>query len=193
MTSLMLVALLVAPAQRADDDPEPPGKKGIVARLVARKATYKLDLQGGTLEAYKKAIAQGTATPIPVEVDLVITNHHKAPVRVRLTGTSPELTLSLAGKGAEEASNRNVVKMKQAITYATLKPGEKTTIPLKTLVSFKGTGTFTKSHHWTEPGDYTLKATFRTRIDLNYDGTNPKGPFNYEVLTPRPITLKVEK
>jgi hypothetical protein len=192
-TTLLLTALLVLPAQ-ANDDPEPPVKKGIVARLVAKKSTYKLDLQGGTADEYKKAIAAGTAAEVSIDVDLVITNHTKGMIRVRTTGTSPALTLSLKGKGAEDARPKGgAAAVKNPITYTVLKPGEKVTIPIKTLASVTGTRVMSR-HYWTEPGDYVLEATYRTRIDLNYDpNVNPKSPFNYEILKPRPITLKVEK
>lgn len=195
MTTATLLALLLAlPASAADDDPEPPVKKGIVARLVARKSTYKLDLQGKTAQEYKKAASRGNAAEIPIEVDLVITNRTRETIRVRTTGTSPILTLSLKGEGVEESAlMRDKAAGKVAIAYAVLKPGQKVTIPVNALASVTGVRT-TKKHYWTEPGDYTLEATYRTRVDLNYDpNVVPKSPFHYEVLKARPITLKVEK
>jgi hypothetical protein len=191
-TALLLTALMVLPAQ--SDDPEPPAKKGIFARLVAKKSTYKLDLQGSSADEFKKAAAAGTAAEIPIDVELVIANYTRSVIRVRTTGTSPILTLSLKGKGAAEALvQNNGPKEKVAINYATLKPGEKVTIPVKALTSLTGARP-TKRHYWTEPGDYVLEATYRTRIDLDFDpNVAVKGPFHYEILKPKPITLKVEK
>lgn len=192
--TILLAGLLLAAAWADDTDPEPPRANAVVARLVAKKSTYAIDRKGNTAEEYAKAARLGRAPAVPVELELIITNNRKTPVRIRTKGTSPKLTLTLKGPGAVEATPpAALAAVRQPITYVTLRPGEKLTLPVESLGSYTGTRT-TKLHYWTEPGEYTLAATFYTRVDLDFD---PNGPapkkLNYMTLEASAIKLKVEK
>jgi hypothetical protein len=190
-TALLLSALMVLPAQA--DDPEPPAKKGIVARLVARKVTYKLDFGGIKKDDYVTAAKNGTATPVPVELEFVITNHTKGDVRIRVAGSTARMALELTGAGAVESAAVNAAA-RPKLTYQILKPGQKYSIPITTLTSLpqaKGKVRSAQNHYWTEPGEYRLGAALTTLVYQDY-GTNAMKSQTM-TLTAKAITLKVEK
>lgn len=195
LTIVLCGMLLTTTVYALDDaDPEPPRPNKVHAVLVAKKATYKLDLGGRTPQQYADAVKDGKMTPIAVDLELVTTNYRKSDIRVRLTGSSPKLNLTLKGKGVVEGV-MPTDKTKSAITYATLKPGQKVAIPITALASVEWNKAVKKAkgRHWTEPGEYTVEVSFYTRIDLDYNGGNGKAPFNYETLKPPPVKVKVEK
>jgi hypothetical protein len=191
MTALVLSALLVLPAQA--DDPEPPARKGIVVRLVAKKTTYKLDYGNYNSETYAKAAREGKVDPVAVEMELVVTNHTKDEVRIQLGATRGRVMLKLNGKGVVEAAKGNFEKYPPG--FKDLKPGEKFSLPITTLrgydPAFKNKGGADRFLYWTEPGEYTLTASLKTRVGLDPNGKNQ--PAEPVTLTSRPITLKVEK
>jgi hypothetical protein len=191
MTAILLSALLL-PAF-ADVDPEPPGKKGVVARLVAKKSTYTLDFGGLKKDEYVAAAKNGTAAAVPVELEFVITNHTKGDVRVRLGGAASRIVLELKGNGVIEASSANPT-VRPKLSYQILKPGQKLTVPITALASAppgKAKAKVERNHYWTEPGEYTLGASLTTLVGLDF-GTNAQTNQTM-TLTARPITLKVEK
>ena len=171
-TATLLTLLLALPAQAADDDPEPPMKKGIVARLVAKKSTYKLDLGGKTADDYAAEAKKGNVNPPRVDLALMITNYTSSPVRIRTVGSTNRLTLALKGDGAVEApTNPTVGKFKTS--YQVLNPKEKLTIPIDQLSSTgRGKGKAGAANlYWTMPGEYKLSASYYTLI-VEHFGTN---------------------
>jgi hypothetical protein len=186
----MLTILLAGLLASQEIDPEPPKPGPVGTRLVAKKATYKLDRGGLTEKEYADAAKAGTAALIPVEIELVITNHSKNDVRVRVSGAVPKLTLTLNGKGAVDGP-KDANPFKGKLTYVVLKPGQKVSVPINKLMSYTGSKGGTTNHYWTEPGDYTLSASFYTSVDLDYTGKKAK--LNYMTLKAPAISLKVEK
>jgi hypothetical protein len=190
--TLLTGALLTLNARAIDDtDPEPPRANTVFARIVAKKTTYKLDLQGNSPADYKKAAQAGRASAIAIEAELVITNATKNVVRVRVSGAVPKLTLKLEGTGAVDGAKDSTVT-KGPLRYQELKPGEKVSIPIPHLLSYQGSKGGTIRHYWTEPGEYKLSASFYTSLDLDWTGNKPV-KLNYTTLTAPAITLKVEK
>ena len=47
------------------------------------EATYKLDLGGKTPKEYAEAVKAGKVPALPVDLELVLTNNRKTPVRAR--------------------------------------------------------------------------------------------------------------
>src|SRR5262249_36455430 len=132
-----LVALLVLPLVAAADEPkkdspksDPPGVP-VEARLVATKATYKLDLGGKSAEEFRKLIADAEKTgrypePPAVELVLELKNTGDKDVQVWIGGDAVKLMLELKGPAAE-----NVPLKGKAFTSdfrlpkpTTLKPGK---------------------------------------------------------------------
>jgi len=191
-TALLMSALLVLPAW-ADDDPEPPAKKGIVARLVAKKSTYKLDFGGMKKDDYVTAAKNGTAPAVPVDLEFVITNHTKGDVRIRVAGSTARMALELTGAGAVESAAVNPA-VRPKLTYQVLKPGQKYSIPITTLTSLpqaKGKVRSAQNHYWTEPGECTLGASLTTLVYQDYGTAMQKS--QTVTLTAKAIKLKVEK
>jgi hypothetical protein len=191
LTILASVLVTLGVRSADDTDPEPPRLNTVFARIVTKKTSYKLDLGGSTAEEYRKAAKQGTARAIPVEMELVITNGTKNTVRVRVSGAVPKLTLKLEGTGAVDSKDPTVTK--GPLRYQELKPGQKVSIPINSLLSYQGSKGGTIRHYWTEPGEYKLSASFYTSLDLDWKGGGPKGKLNYTTLQAPAITIKVEK
>ena len=160
LLSLILSATILYAQKPGEPSPEPEPEKPIgpiVLRLVAKKTTYALDRGGMTAEAYKKAIEDGTISPLAVEFELELVNVSKTPQRIRVCGAAPKLKLDLQGKGV---TTRQVSRPKDRLTVQTLEPKEKLVIPLQSLSGYNSSTT--TQVFWTEPGKYTLSATFST-------------------------------
>jgi hypothetical protein len=190
-TMLLLGGLLVLNALQTDKDKDAPKEEPVSAKLVAKKSTYKLDLKGSTLAEYKKAVENGTAPVVPVELFLVITNNTRNDIRVRTKGKTLKMTLSIKGDGIIEGTPPKVPAMDVKARALVLRPGGRVAIPIDSLRDTHGTST-TRIHAWTEPGEYTVTASFYTVVIEDWKGTLPK-KLPYKTFTPPPIKLKVEK
>ncbi len=76
----LAVTLPAAIVQKDEAKSDPPGAH-VEAKLVAKKATYPLDLGGKSAEEFKKAIAAAAATgdyPDPPQVDLVLAQRQRS-------------------------------------------------------------------------------------------------------------------
>lgn len=130
---------------------------------------------------------------VAVDLELVLTNATRSDVRVRVAGAVPKLLLSLRGQGAVDAPKNNKAH-KDKLRWAVLKPGQKVSVPVKKLMTYEGSWGGTISHHWTEPGEYSLSASFYTALELDYRwGKAKQGKLTYVTLKAPAITLKVEK
>lgn len=190
--TLLLLGLLASQAPKEETDPEPPRPGPVELRLWSRKGTYKIDRQGMTEKEFLEAIKAGKARPVAVELELTVRNNTKKEIRVRTSGLLPKLLLTLKGKGALDSPNTR--KAHQGVLrYTVLKPGEKVSIPIDTLMTYEGHTGGTINHYWTEPGEYTLAASFHTAFEMDWANGGDRGKTSYTTLTARPITLKVEK
>lgn len=190
--TLLPLVLLASQAPKEEIDPEPPRPGPVELRLSARKATYKIDRQGLTEKEFLEAIKAGKARSMTVELDLIVRNNTKKDIRVRTSGLLPRLLLTLKGKGA--ADSPNTKKAHQGVLrYTVLKPGDRVAIPIDTLMTYEGHIGGTINHYWTEPGEYTLSASFHTAFEMDWANGGEGGKTSYSTLTARPITLTVEK
>lgn len=180
MRSLTLFASLFLPlmvfAQKpGEPSPEPPPEKPpgpVTARLAAKKSMYVLDRQGMTQAKYEEAIKAGKINPPDIDLVLEFKNNTKSELRLRISGAAPRLTLTLKGKG--KIVEMPGTRAREPITYVTIKPGDKYEMPLKRLAGYsKGSGTEERIF-WTEPGEYTLEATYKAYVQGNIPP--PKGP-----------------
>jgi hypothetical protein len=193
LTLLLGGLLLIAPVVLAldDTDPEPPKPNSVVAKLVAKKTTFKLDLGGRTAKQYADDVKAGKVPALAVEMELVITNQTRSDIRVRTHGAVPKLTLTLKGPGVVAAPPER--RSPPRVTYVVVKPGQKVSISIPTLSSYPDGGLSQNVHHfWTEPGEYTLSASFNTSIDRE-TGKLAKAKRPYPTLTAAAIKIKVEK
>jgi hypothetical protein len=167
----------------------------VTAKLVARKKTYKLNLAGMTPARFRETVKAGDPglpEPVAVELDLVITNNTKSDVRVRTAGAVPRLALTLTGPGAVEGKT-TTRGPKTRVTYTVLRPGQSVTVPVNSLSSRPSASGYTRQY-WSEPGEYSLSATFYTSIDMNWAGPGAvRARAPYTTLKARAIKLTVEK
>jgi hypothetical protein len=194
----MLVGISVAPADETKQGgkSDPPGVP-VQARLESRKPSYNLDLGEMTAEQFRKQVkdadTSGAYPPAPA-VDLVLTLHNSGDreVDIRVGGTTTIVTLDLQGPGALNVPLKRQITSKIVIAprVVTLKPGQSEAVPITSLsYGFKG------SHraYWTEPGEYTLSASYRTAMSPAPKGSTDAGNgFGTVTLTSAPIKLKVK-
>ena len=202
MTRVFQVGLLVAAAAvlaaRADDAKPKADESPIKAKLVAKKTTYTLDLGGQTAEEYKKAIKDSEKTGKPpavptVEMELELTNTSGKDVQFYDSGDPITVELVLKGPGAMSVKPLVATTSDFRLPRAkTLAAGKSYTIKISNLrYGFRG---IAESAYWTEPGEYTLSAEFRTSIKPPPEGVKPdENGFGKVTLKSEPVKIKVEK
>ena len=196
--AVLVVLVLSAPA-RAEDKKDPSKSDlPIQMELVAKTATYKLDLGGKSGADYKKLIEEakktGNALPKPPAVDLVLkfTNTSDKDVEFWVGGDPVQTTLVLEGPGAvTTGSNLAFPAIFIGPKPMTLAAGKSHEIPIKQLShGQRGMGQFT---YWTEPGEYKLSAVVRTAIKPAPKGTKEENGFGRVELKTEPVKITVEK
>lgn len=198
--TILLTSLLAQAPPVADDDPEPPRVAAgpVTLKLVAKKKAYRLDTGGRTAKEYLEAIKAGRAAPVPVELELVITNNTNKTIRVQIRGNEVNRwvtgwTLTLSGKGAVRGGPYwSGEKDRPPAAFATLKSGGKGVIPLSKLTSHSAS-VQVYDHYWTEPGDYSISASLMVPVALNWDEQRSRGTFKTMTLKAPAIKLSVEK
>jgi hypothetical protein len=174
---------------------DPPGVP-VEARLESKKTSYTLDLGGKTGEEFRTQVKGGETTrayPPAPQVDLVLhlRNTGDKDVDIKIGGTSTVVTLDLAGPGALSVPLKGQITSKIAIApkVVTLKPGQSEMVSINSLsYGFKG------SHraYWTEPGEYTLSASYKTSVSPAPKGATDAGNgFGNVTITSAPIKIKV--
>lgn len=194
---LTLALCAVGRAEDKKDEPKAP-ELPVTATLVAKTTTYKLDLGDTKAEDFKKILQaaekDSPAPPTPaVEMTLELKNTSDKDVMVWTSGTPVYVDLDLKGPGAVTIKPRlfrpTIYILPKSTTIA---PGKTFSIPVTTLKS--GPRGDTNWSYWTEPGEYTLTAGFKTGIspapkdakEVNKDG------FATVTIKTEPIKLKVE-
>jgi hypothetical protein len=124
---------------------------------------------------------------------LELTNNTKKTLRLRMTGSSPILTLDLKGKDSIVRRSTVDRAAKGKVSYVLIEPGKTHEMPIKSLAGFSR-GTQRQQWFWTEPGDYTLGASFQTLCyEVEPGGVVVKGPRNTrQTATAEPIALAVK-
>jgi len=146
---------------------EPPGAP-VEARLVAAKDTYTLDLGGQSAEDFRRQIQNADATgryPAAAKVDLVLElkNTSAKEVKLKVGGTQNVVRLDLRGPGAVSVVRKRRItpKFVMASKGQTLAPGKSYKVPVTSLAyGFKNS----EVAYWTEPGTYTLRASYATAV-----------------------------
>jgi hypothetical protein len=168
------------------------------ARLVAKKATYTLDLGGKTAEEFRKLVKTGRHAPAP-QVDLVLEFHNTGGKEIKFLvgGTNPDIPLLLELRGAGAV---NVVlpavtsKMKSdPAKEVSLAPGKSYALAIKSLMT-PNRGRKGSASYWTQPGEYKLIATYQTVVSPVPKGAKEtrKG-FGMVTLTSNALKLKIVK
>jgi hypothetical protein len=177
---------------------DPPGAV-VEAKLVAKKATYKLDLGGKSADEFKKALDDAATTheyPEPPQVDLALelVNTSDKEVQVKIGGTSNVVTLELKGAGAISVPIKGRITNKLVIApkAVTLAPGKSTSVPITTLAyGFKNS---TDQAYWTAAGEYALAASYKTWISpAPKDAKTDADGFAAVTLTSAPVKITVEE
>lgn len=179
-----------APALAQDEKP----KAAMELRIITKKDAYVLDTGGATRDEYQKSLKRieaeqkkkagfdGRLPPAPkVELVLSIVNTGKEDVTVFVGGDPNVFTWTLKGPGVVALNSGGAFTTDFRLGRGVkLEPGKSHDIPIKMLMD--GFRAASRSVYWTEPGEYTLSATYQLSGD---DGA--KGP----LLTSKPIKLKV--
>jgi hypothetical protein len=189
---------------------EPPTAP-LEAKLVANKQTYTLDLGGKTPGQYGDA---AKAMPPVVEVDLALQLRNTGDKNITIWiaddyrkeesqpgGDYVTLDLDLKGPGAVGAlvRQRFTKPMTPPPRTLALAPGQSYTLPITTLnYGTHGVATFQAYRCcWTQPGQYTLTATFKTAVAPAPRGSKETRPWagfkggGFVTVTSAPVKLTV--
>jgi len=197
-TAVLFMTAVLAVADKSSADEAKKVKLPVTAKLVAKETKYKIDLGGRSADEFKKALPdqeKSGKTPTPPAVDMVleITNTSDKEVKIWEKGDPVFVALKLEGPGAVSAKpNRATTLEFRSPVPTTLAPGKTLSIPVKSLTyGFRGNA---QQVYWTEPGEYTLTATFQTGINPAPDGlkANPDG-FAPVGIVSEPVKVTVEK
>jgi hypothetical protein len=198
MASIALAAPATAPVRQQQPEQksktEPPGVP-LEARLIAKKDTYGLDLGGKTAAEFRKLIKSSNVPAPAVDLELEFRNTGDKDFTFLVGGFAPDipLLLKLEGPGAVNLSLpamfvRIPSKPPQKVTLA---PGKTHVLPIRGLMTSRLNRDGTASY-WTEPGDYTLIATYKTSVSPAPKGAKDNGQgFGQVTVTSAPVKLKV--
>jgi hypothetical protein len=187
-----LLLTLTGAAQADEKKDEGP----VTLKVVAKKDTYTWDAGGKTpkefnkdlddiAEAMKKNPRPLIKLPNPPTVDLVLemVNTSKEDVTIYVGGDANVYTLELKGPGVRNFMGALALTADFRLPKPVkLAPGKSHEIPLTTLKDgFRGVS---RNLYWTEPGEYTLSATYQLSDDQGGKG---------KLIKSEPVKLKVEE
>jgi len=208
-----VTAALVVSGLLAATDPAPKKKTGpkketgttnpkgapLELRLVAKKATYTLDLGGQTAEAFRKQLEEAKKTgryPAPPAVDftLELRNTGTKELQVHVEGDQNKVILNLKGPGAVSAIPlRGFTADFRLPKTIQIAAGKSYSLPaLKSLTyGFRGQA---EQAYWTKAGEYTLTATYTTAISPAPKGAREgEGGFGQVTVTSAPVKITVKE
>jgi hypothetical protein len=197
MIRILLPALIVLFAGVANADDKEVSQLPVTATLVGKARTFVLDRGGMSAEAYAALLKEGEKTgklPPPPDVGLTLQlkNTSDKDVQVWISGNPVVLELELKGPGAVSLKPRMAFPSIYILPKpVTIEPGKTHDIPVKALkYGFRGVA---QSAYWTEPGEYTLTASYKTAISpAPKDSKLAKDGFGMVTLTSKAIKLNVE-
>jgi hypothetical protein len=182
------------PKQEKKGRTEPAGVP-LEARLIAKKDTYVLDLGGKTPEEFRKLLKNSTPLAPAVDLELEFKNRGTKDLTFLVGGSNPDipLLLKLQGKGAVNlalpAIAAGIVSMPPK--QVTLAPGKTHKLPIKGLITSR-LGREGSASYWTQPGNYTLIATYKTAVSPVPKGARDNGKgFGPVTVISAPVKLKV--
>jgi hypothetical protein len=170
-------------------------EKALELKVIVKKDTFTLDTGGKSSKEFRQMLDDITAAtkkgerapelPRPAMVDLTlqIRNTGKDAVTVYVEGDANVYLLELNGKGVAEArpqlSFTADLRLPKAVK---IDAGMSHEIPVKALSDgFRGA---TRWLYWTDPGEYTIGATYQLATRDGVKGT---------ILKAEPIKVKVEE
>lgn len=181
-----------AVAAAPDALPADKKKDPIEFKIVVKKDAYALNLGGRTLQEYREYLKAyedlkqpDRRFPAPIPVDLTLEWKNVSDEKQTIyVGGDYTLDWELKGPG--------VVTLKPPVAYTddikfpkaiTLEPGKTHSISVPHLQGgFRGYGV---QLYWTEPGEYTLKASYRTRGEAGDAGSYASEPVKIKVEEPK--------
>ncbi|HEX4998214.1 MAG TPA: hypothetical protein VFY29_08315 [Terriglobia bacterium] len=145
--------------------PQPAAPITLEAKLVLGKDTYTItaDQTGDEFRRRIRAGGRGGAMPAPPDVDMTLElkNNGNMPVTFAIDSDASSVNLALEGPGAVTADSNMAMTMEFRLGRPlTVAPGETYSIPIKSLRF--GIRNIGKMAYWTEPGEYTLTASYIT-------------------------------
>jgi hypothetical protein len=197
-TAIVLVAHGIAPVRQQPSEEksktEPPGVP-LQAWLIAKKDTYVLNLGGKTPEEFRKLVQKSFPPAPAVDLELEFRNGGAKDLTFLVGGTNPDvpLLLKLDGPGAVNVVVPAVHKAMASTPpkQVTLAPGKTHTLPIKSLMT-NHIGRDGTASYRTEPGDYTLTATYKTAVSPVRQGAKDTGRgFGPVTVISAPVKLKV--
>jgi uncharacterized protein (TIGR03067 family) len=173
---------------------DPPGVP-LEARLIAKQDTYVLNLGGKTQEEFRKLLKEPLPPAPAVGLELQFRNCGGKDLTFLVGGFAPDipLLLKLDGPGAVNiALPAHHVRLRgMPPQQVTLAPGKTHTLAIKSLMTSRLNRDGTASY-WTQPGDYTLIATYKTAVSPVPKGAKDNGKgFGPVTVTSAPVKLKV--
>jgi hypothetical protein len=192
--SVSAALLLALSGVAGADDKKDDGP--VTLKLVNKKDAYAWDAGGKTPKEFQKQLDEIAAAmkknprppitlpnPPKVELTLQVVNTGKEDVTVYVGGDPNVYTLELKGPGVRDFMGELALtadfRLPKGITLA---PGKSYDIPITQLKDgFRGVS---RNVYWTEPGEYTLTATYQLSDDKG-DKT--------KLLKSEPVKFKVEE
>jgi hypothetical protein len=181
---------------------KPPGVT-IELRILARQATYRLDLAGKTPEDFErlareaaKLLVDQTVYPPTPKVDLLLEIHNTGTqdMKVLLGGSMHGILIEVDGPGAVNFTPRvPVVAMVFPPDEIALAPGASHSLPMNALPHPATAGGLSLAY-WTQPGEYTLTAHWSAGISPCPRGSEEIAPnpgFGYVAVTSSPVKVQV--
>ena len=199
-----------APEPKRGDKPktDPPGAP-LEAKLVVKKQTYTLDLGGKTPAQYRDA-AKASPPKVDVDVVLELKNTSDKEIKIWVVGDlrdeKPQnggdyvtLKLDLQGRGALNVPGieRETTPPTPPPTVQAIAPGKTWSLPITSLChGTHGVAVMSANRScWTQAGEYTLTATFKTAVSPKPDGAKETKWAHFEgglvTVTTAPVKLKV--
>jgi hypothetical protein len=201
-----VLALAAEPQPQGKTDP--PGAP-LEARLIVNKKEYVLDRGGLSAEEYRAA-ARKQPPQVNIDLALEIRNTSDKEITIWMADdyrkeTSQEggdyvrLLLDLKGPGAVSATvTQRFTRPKTPPPRLTkIAPGKTWTLPITSLsYGTPGIATFAVDRTcWTDPGEYTLAATFQTAVQPAPAGSKPSKWAHFDggivTVTTPPVKLTV--
>jgi hypothetical protein len=163
-------------------------EQGLTATLVVNQASYVLNPahSGAAFRSQMDELKAGRGRgplPAPPAVDLTfrIANTTEKPVSIEVGGDNSQMILKLEGPGAVTMDNNVAMTMEFRMgAPVTIAAGKTHDLKIASLAF--GVRGISKYAYWTEPGDYTLTASYTYGISEK-QGT----------VTSAPVILKVSK